>query len=1227
MKIQLHIQATLLALIGVLCFGLASQTQAQNYTTVAAGGNFSAAGTWSGAQPPQGGGTDVTLMLTNGSGNLTLDWTGAFMLNKMTNLLYSGNANLYASAVTPAPYYLFTNTATGVLPTINCPGDAIQFNLPVVLAANLTINASQLFNGHVIFQTTAAIISDATPCSVTIHTVDSPPSYVGSYVDFRGANTYRGATIISAGVLKLNHSGSYVGSVNNSTNISIAAGATLDVSPATSYTYVLSTNNALTASGTATAALIKCAPGGGFNCAAQPIVLNYDGSHPALGITNSAAGVVTLTLSNNTFTINGSVLANGDYSIITNYSGSISVLGSSFTVNGTAIGTGKAGTLSVITAGSTSYLDLHIAAAGVPIGPVSAAHSTVIASPGVVIADNVSQSTVTVTLRDATNSLVNAGTNVTWSVTGSGNTVIPAASGVTIAGGTCTFTVQSSVVGTKYVTVTGGGTTITTSLPITFTGPASATNSTMTVSPASLPANNTAASTVTVMLADTNNVALGSGIPVTWTVSGSGNTVSPPASGVTSVGGICMFTVRSSVAEVKTVVVSTGTISLTNLIIFYTPPVTLSWDPLLTHTNSIGSGVWDTNSLTGANWGNSSGDVTWPNNGDTALFGTGINAGPDYFTNLVIALNAPIKVGPMAFNSFNGSSEAIYQIAGTNSLTVVGTPTIAVTSDAMISCPLAGTGFTKTGAGNLILNGTNTTYGGGIILNGGSLEVDADGALGTGLFTYSGGNNLLTNAVSCTLINPIYMSGGNGESFNVGVQAGSTLTLGGAIANADPVGGSGITNNMGVTGGGTLVVSNVAYCGNLFVGSGITMVMGGTFTNCGFTTLSGALSVPGTYVHSTNGSSPGMLINSGASLDVPVGGTYNSAPTAYLAVGGSLSVEGTMNFNGSSFYTAYPGSVSLAGVFNNNTTNEFRVAGNTTAIVSGSYNSPNAGLNVNGVGTLNFSGTTTNLTYLEMNNYSVINISGTMVCGVLEAYGGGAIQLSDGTSAGSAQFNNVSYAAAGSITGGSAGMSMLIISNTSGINLGSSFTIGDGNVNTVDSANNLNFFKAGSGNLYISNSVTSYTGNTTVSGGVLELAYPTLATNATVTVASGAGLKLDFPDTNIVTSLVLNGVDATAGIHNNASDPSSITGTGSLLVLTGAAAINPNPTHIIVSVSGSTLNLSWPADHLGWYVQSNSVALANTIYWFDVPNSQNGTNLSIPINMSNTNVFFRMRKP
>jgi hypothetical protein len=34
-----------------------------------------------------------------------------------------------------------------------------------------------------------------------------------------------------------------------------------------------------------------------------------------------------------------------------------------------------------------------------------------------------------------------------------------------------------------------------------------------------------------------------------------------------------------------------------------------------------------------------------------------------------------------------------------------------------------------------------------------------------------------------------------------------------------------------------------------------------------------------------------------------------------------------------------------------------------------------------------------------------------------------------------------------------------------------------------------------------------------------------------------------------------------------------------------------------------------------------------TNYWFDIADSQNGTNLTIPINPALTNVFYRLRHP
>jgi autotransporter-associated beta strand protein len=135
-----------------------------------------------------------------------------------------------------------------------------------------------------------------------------------------------------------------------------------------------------------------------------------------------------------------------------------------------------------------------------------------------------------------------------------------------------------------------------------------------------------------------------------------------------------------------------------------------------------------------------------------------------------------------------------------------------------------------------------------------------------------------------------------------------------------------------------------------------------------------------------------------------------------------------------------------------------------------------------------------------------------------------------------------------------------------------------------------------------------------------------LSAASIVTVSNGAALDLAFTGTNQIAGLVVNGVSKPAGVYSAATDSPYLVDTGCLLVQP-VATMNPNPTNILFSVNGNTLNLHWPADHLGWYVQSNSVALANTNDWFNIPNSQNGTNLAITIDATKGNVFYRMSKP
>src|ERR1035438_6979093 len=50
--------------------------------------------------------------------------------------------------------------------------------------------------------------------------------------------------------------------------------------------------------------------------------------------------------------------------------------------------------------------------------------------------------------------------------------------------------------------------------------------------------------------------------------------------------------------------------------------------------------------------------------------------------------------------------------------------------------------------------------------------------------------------------------------------------------------------------------------------------------------------------------------------------------------------------------------------------------------------------------------------------------------------------------------------------------------------------------------------------------------------------------------------------------------------------------------------VNTSPTNIVLSVAaGNKITLSWPLDHTGWQLQSNSVSLTATGAWFPVAGS------------------------
>jgi hypothetical protein len=86
---------------------------------------------------------------------------------------------------------------------------------------------------------------------------------------------------------------------------------------------------------------------------------------------------------------------------------------------------------------------------------------------------------------------------------------------------------------------------------------------------------------------------------------------------------------------------------------------------------------------------------------------------------------------------------------------------------------------------------------------------------------------------------------------------------------------------------------------------------------------------------------------------------------------------------------------------------------------------------------------------------------------------------------------------------------------------------------------------------------------------------------------------------------------------------------GSITVLSGQ---NYNPTNITFSVSGNTLHLSWPADHIGWQlsVQTNNLTnglSGNKSDWSIIAGSGGMTSTNITINRTNRSTFYRLVSP
>jgi autotransporter-associated beta strand protein len=77
------------------------------------------------------------------------------------------------------------------------------------------------------------------------------------------------------------------------------------------------------------------------------------------------------------------------------------------------------------------------------------------------------------------------------------------------------------------------------------------------------------------------------------------------------------------------------------------------------------------------------------------------------------------------------------------------------------------------------------------------------------------------------------------------------------------------------------------------------------------------------------------------------------------------------------------------------------------------------------------------------------------------------------------------------------------------------------------------------------------------------------------------------------------------------------------------SAVKPTPTNMVNVISGNSLSLSWPADHIGWRLQSqtNTLTVGLGTNWVDVTGANLTNQVTVPINPANGSVFFRMVYP
>ena len=313
---------------------------------------------------------------------------------------------------------------------------------------------------------------------------------------------------------------------------------------------------------------------------------------------------------------------------------------------------------------------------------------------------------------------------------------------------------------------------------------------------------------------------------------------------------------------------------------------------------------------------------------------------------------------------------------------------------------------------------------------------------------------------------------------------------------------------------------------------------------------------------------------------------------------------------------------------NNTAVLSFTNSGNVFAQGTTTVETPAPRIVVNQGGTLVIGDTSTSETDNGYgNNFGKITLNGGSVS-LLKGFNGihGAAMLTDTITVGGSAASTIS---------GNGMLNSVACLGYQGSTVGTTFDVADatGNANadlTVSAplrdapgyTSGTSLTKTGVGKMVLT-ATNTYSGDTIVDLGVLQIDVASLSDTAGVSIANGAMMNLNFAGGNTIGSLTLGGTSMGNGIFNATTHPAFFTGGGSLLV----GIVAPDATALSYSVSDGQLVLDWPADQ-GWRLQgqTNNVGTGGiTTNWFPVIGATPPYTNSM--NPANRTVFYRLIFP